>query len=73
MKDIAKQQERAGVDVANRVRKLLVEIRPVQQKYGLTDELMNLVLYSGAALVAIEYAKPTGVMAEHHAAELEGQ
>jgi hypothetical protein len=40
------------------VRKLLAEIWPVvRQKYGLSDELLNLASYSGVAIVAVEYAK----------------
>jgi hypothetical protein len=58
MKDLAKQQARAVVDVAERVRKLIADIRPaVQQKYGLTNELVNLAAYVGLASVAIECGK----------------
>jgi hypothetical protein len=64
MKDIVKQQQRAGVDVADRVRKLLADIRPaVQQKYGLSDELVNVAAYVGLATVAIEYGKAIEGMA----------
>jgi hypothetical protein len=64
MKDIAKQQQRAGVDVAERVRKLLADIRPgLAAKYGLPDELLNLANYVGVTTVAIECGKSIEGMA----------
>jgi hypothetical protein len=64
MKDLARQQERAVVDLANRVRKVLAEAGPaVQQKYGLTNEQMKLANYIAVTTVAIECGKSIEGMA----------
>jgi hypothetical protein len=65
MKADDKQIIRASEDIAERLRKLLADIRPaIQGKYQLSGQYLDVAITRGMGLVAIECAKvadiPTG-------------
>jgi hypothetical protein len=65
MKSMDKQYERASNEVAERVRKLLKEIRPIlQQKHQMSDALTDAAITKGVGVVVVECSKIQDVPAD---------